>query len=270
MNRKGLKAAARQCIAEAKGPVIKVSLLYVIITALIMGIDIATTLLSDGTSASTHISDSLSLTVSTYVTVYGLSLVLQAVLVFLQAGYAVFTLRLSRNEEFDCGVLLSGVRDWLRVICFYILRAVYTGLWSLVYAIPMGLVMSPLAIPVAEGTLSEEVFMGIVVLVAIIPSVLVALRYWGGFYVLMDHPEMTSSEALAYTKVLCKHHRWELFKLEVSLLPTMLLCVITVGILLIWKLPYIEATHVHAYHQLNIFYEQRLNAYRSRFQTPEY
>lgn len=269
MNRRGLKAAAKQCVADAKGPLIKVSLIYVILSLVIVGIDVATTLLSEKTGTSTHISDSLSLAVSTYVTVYGLSLVLQAVAVLLQAGYTVFALRLSRNEEFDIKVLFSGCRDWLRVICFYILRTVYTALWSLVYAIPMGIVITPLAFPLAEGTLSQEVFMGIVLLLAIIPSVLVALRYWGGFYVLMDHPEMTSSMALAYTKALCKHHRWELFKLEMSLLPTMLLCVITLGILSIWKLPYIEATHAHAYHYLSMCYEQRVRFYQPP-QAPDY
>lgn len=269
MNRRGLKAAAKQCVADAKGPVIKVSLVYVILSLVIVGIDIATTLLSEKTGTSSHISDSLSLAVGTYVTVYGLSLVLQAAMVLLQAGYTIFALRLSRNEEFDCKVLFEGARQWLRAICFYILRGVYMALWSLVYAIPIGIVLSPLGIPVAEGTLSQEVFMVIVVLVAIIPSVLVALRYWGGFYVLMDHPEMTSSMALTYTKVLCKHHRWELFKLEVSLLPTMLLCVITLGILMIWKLPYIEATHAHAYHYLSMCYEQRARFYQPP-QAPEY
>lgn len=269
MNRKGLKMAAAQCTADAKGPVKKVSLLYVIVMVVILCVDIATTFLSNSTSATSHISDSLSLTVSTYVTVYGLSLVLQALMVLLEAGYTVFALALSRNEEFDWKVLLSGTRDWLRVICFYILRSIYMALWSFAFAIPMGLVISPLMLAGMDGMLPQALPAAILVLLSIALSVFISLRYWGGFFVLMDHPEMTSTQALNHTRDLCKHHRWELFKLELSFVPTLLLCTITVGILLIWKLPYIMATYAHAYHYLTMAYNQRSSFYQQQFHTPE-
>lgn len=269
MNRKGLKMAAKRCIAEAKGPVKKVSLLFILSLVVIMGVDIATSFLMNDNSSGSYISDSVSSAVGTYVIVYGFSLVLQALMILAEAGYTVFALRLSRNEEFDCRVLLSGSRDWLRVICYYILRTVYMALWSFAFAIPMGIVLAPLAIPMSEGTVPQELFIVVVVLMSIVISVFISLRYWGGFFALMDHPEMNSSQALNYTKNLCKYHRWELFKLEMSFVPTILLCTITAGVLLVWKLPYIMATYAHAYHYLTISYEQRHNYFQQQYQPYE-
>lgn len=269
MNRTGLKLAAKQCIAEAKGPVKKVSLIYLISLVVIMGIDIASTLLSEGGNGGSHISDSLSSAVGIYVVVYGFSLILQCIMWLVEAGYTVFSLKLSRNEDFDCKVLLSGAQDWLRVICFYVIRAIYLSLWSFVYAIPLGLLVSPLALAFANGDISQTVFIGIVALLSIILSLIISLRYWGGFFVLMDHPEMRASEALGYTKELCRHQRWDLFKLELSFLPTILLCVITVGVMLIWKLPYIMATYAHAYHHMVICYKQRINYHDQQFYSHE-
>lgn len=269
MNRKGLKLAAKQCITEAKGPVKKVSLLYIAVMVIIMGVDIATTFLMDSKGSGSHISDSISSAVGTYVTVYGLSLVLQALMILLEAGFTVYALRLSRNEEFHCKILLEGTQEWLRVICFYILRTIYMALWSFAFAIPMALVVSPLVIAGMDGAIPQELSIAILVLLSMALSVFISLRYWGGFFVLMDHPEMTSTEALNHTKELCRHHRWELFKLELSFIPTILLCTITVGIMLIWKLPYIMATYAHTYHQLTIRYDQRTAYYQRQFHTPE-
>lgn len=265
MNRKGLKMAAKQCVSDAKGPVKKVSLIFVLALVVILGADIATTFLSNGNSSTSHISDSLSMTVSTYVTVYGISLILQVLLILLEAGYTVFALRLSRNEEFDCKVLLEGSHSWLRVICFYLLRTIYTALWSFALAIPMSLVVSPLLLAGIDGAFPQELAIAVLGLLSVALSVFVSLRYWGGFFVLMDHPEMSATEALNHTKLLCHHHRWELFKLELSFLPTYVLCAITLGILMIWKLPYIMATYAHTYHHLTISYEQRRSYYQQQY-----
>lgn len=257
MNRKGLKRAAKQCIAEAKGPVKKVSLLYILSIVVILALDLAISEFSGSGSSSRHISDGISSTVSTYVTVYGFSLALQALMILLEAGFTCFALKLSRNEEFSAGVLLDGFRDWFRVICFYLLQTLYMALWTFVLVIPVALVVSPLALGVMEGTVDQIVLYLVAGILSVLISLFLSLRYWGGFFVLMDHPEMTAGQALTHTKDLCKHHRLQLFGLELSFLPLILLSVLTLGILLIWKLPYIMATYAHTYHQLTIRYYQR-------------
>lgn len=254
MNRKRLKEAARQCIAEAQGPVKKTALCWLLSVAAIILLNFASSELSVS-SGSGYISDTISSTVTTYVTTYGIALILQLLLTLLEAGLVIFGLRLSRNEEFSCGVLLEGFHDFLRVICYYILKNIYISLWSIPLGILMGLALSPVIVS-SGGTIPSWAY-ALVSICSVLAVFLISYRYRGGFFALMDDPSLSASGALKHATAINKPYRGRLFLLDLSFIPTLLLCVLTCGVLLVWKLPYITATYAHAYHQMNLGYQQR-------------
>ena len=68
--------------------------------------------------------------------------------------------------------------------------------------------------------------------------------------VLLDGPEKSVRQIISEAKAINQTHRWQLFVLDLSFLPWLLLCSLTCGVLLIWKLPYLAATYAHAYRHM--------------------
>ena len=83
----------------------------------------------------------------------------------------------------------------------------------------------------------------LILTLTVIILLVVSLRYWGAHCLFMlDHPEADAPGSACRTAAaMTKNHRMELFLLSLSLLPWMLLCALTAGILLIWKMPYFAA-----------------------------
>jgi len=256
MNRKSLKQAARQCIRDARGGVKRVTIVYLLVVLLLAAVEVGITFLGESAPQSgKYLSDSISSTVGISVAAYGISLCIQFVLILLEAGYTLFALRLSRNEEFTTGVLLEGLGGFFRIIGFYILRNLYTALWMMVAVLPASVILGIIA-----GGMGSMLPMPVISTVAVAVSAAGGLwayyRYWGSFFVLMDAPELGISETLRHTININRGYRVKLFLLDMSFIPTILLCTITCGILLVWKLPYIQATYAHAYHQMHLTYQQ--------------
>ena len=88
-------------------------------------------------------------------------------------------------------------------------------------------------------------------------SISATYRYRMAQYVLLDNPQLSIRQVLARTKAINKVHRWELFLLDLSFVPWYLLCLLTLGILFIWKLPYLSATYAHAYNYMVEDFTQR-------------
>ncbi len=82
----------------------------------------------------------------------------------------------------------------------------------------------------------------------IIPGILMAYSYSMVNYVLADNPDMTAREALRESKRIMKGNRWRLFCLCMSFIGWMLLGLLTLGIALIWVVPYQQAA-IAAFYQ---------------------
>lgn len=63
------------------------------------------------------------------------------------------------------------------------------------------------------------------------------------YYLLLDFPEDTPENIIKSSIRIMKGHKWRLFLLDLSFLPLYLLCMLTLGIGLLWLNPYMQMTY---------------------------
>lgn len=81
----------------------------------------------------------------------------------------------------------------------------------------------------------------------IIPGIYMALKYSMVDYAFADNPKIKYSEAMEKSAVLTKGRKGELFILGLSFIGWMFLVILTLGLLIIYVAPYIEASFVQFY-----------------------
>ena len=70
------------------------------------------------------------------------------------------------------------------------------------------------------------------------------------YYILAENPDMTAREALNESKAIMHGHKMDLFVLELSFIPWLLLVAVTLGIAAIWVEPYMQLTLTNFYHNI--------------------
>ena len=80
-----------------------------------------------------------------------------------------------------------------------------------------------------------------------IPGIIKGYSYSMAIYILAENPTMTAREALNESKRITQGAKVNLFVLDLSFIGWAILCGITFGILLIYVIPYMNATYVNAY-----------------------
>lgn len=255
MNRRGLKNASRQCLRDTQSHPKRITLLYFLAALVIGGGEVGLETLIQQNAGNAHsLSQSISAAGRSYILVFVISLVCQLVLHLLGMGYTSLSLRLSRREDFSARVLLDGFSIWGKVLLLYVVTSLLMSLWATAFSIPVSYALVALNM---AGMLSDRGmlylllgYMGAVMLV-------VSYRYRMSDYVLLDDPGLSVRQVLLRTKAINGTHRWELFLLDVSFIPWILLCLLTLGILAVWKLPYITATYAHCYNYMVEDFNQR-------------
>ena len=69
-------------------------------------------------------------------------------------------------------------------------------------------------------------------------------------YILAEQPELTAQEALARSKELMYGNRWRLFCLQVSFVGWALASALTMGIGVLWLVPYMETATAAFYREI--------------------
>jgi uncharacterized membrane protein len=247
MNRKRLKEAAKASVRGATGSPKLVTPIFLLAVIALVGLDYGLSYLPDSISSSgRYLSDTVSSGAMSTVTTIAISLILQLVLVLLCAGYTAVALDFRSREPICLSTLLEGFHSAGRVILTYLMTVIFQCLWSYVFALPLAVVLTFLG----GANMTTEQLLTISIIYAAVALLIISYRYRMAFFVVLDHPELSAREALRMATAMTKGHRFELFKLDLSFLPWMLLCTLTCGILLIWKLPYIATTYAHAYDSL--------------------
>ena len=169
--------------------------------------------------------------------------------------------------------LLEGFQIPGRVIGLALFRALLIMAWSYAMLIPITfLAMIPIT-PLDRMTESDtwfEMYFVVSMIVVLAVTTAVSYRYWGATFILLDHPDYTIRECIRAATEMTRGHRMELFLLDLSLLPWNLLCILTAGILYIWKMPYIAAVYAGAYEELDQQYQrkkERARELRQQFPT---
>ena len=143
-------------------------------------------------------------------------------------GYYVVFLNFKRTgEKVRIKNLLDGFKDYGRVFLTDLLQTIYIVLWTLLL---------------------------------IVPGIIKSISYSQTFYVLKDNPELKNNAAIERSMAMMEGHKMEYFWLMLSFIGWLLLGVLTLGIGLLWVIPYMATTTAHFYEYVKEDYERRIGA----------
>ncbi len=132
-------------------------------------------------------------------------------------GYAVFFLRLIRQENIDYGRLFDGFSDYFRIFVAELLKGIYVLLWSLLL---------------------------------IVPGIIKTYSYAMTEFILKDNPEISGEKAICESMRMMQGHKMQLFLLDLSMIGWLILSLLTLGIGLLFLYPYYYSAHAHFYEDL--------------------
>ena len=135
-----------------------------------------------------------------------------------QLGYAGYLLRQNRRQDPRFSDLFSEFYRFGRGFAQKFLVGLYSVLWTLLF---------------------------------VIPGIIKSFSYAMTPFILADHPEMTANEAITASRKLMDGHKWELFVLSLTFIGWQLLCALTLGIGLLWLVPYQNAALAAFYREIS-------------------
>ena len=118
-------------------------------------------------------------------------------------GYAIFALRLFRNNEPGVGQIFYGFERFGRSLALYLLITIFVTLWSLI-VIP-GIVLAVFV----------HFFIPFILLL-MIPAMIASIRYSQAYFILTDHPEMGAMACIENSKMLMAGNKMKYFLLNLS------------------------------------------------------
>ncbi len=276
MNRREIKITAKEAAKQAGKAAKLVTLVFLLIQLGLNGLQLLTNFLTSRTSGGGSISDALAADTRNKAIVYIIMVIVGIVGVLLNIGYTRIALQVHRREPVPMESLLEGFQIPGRAIGLRLLRALLMLMWTYAILIPAIILLSIPITPLDRMTESDTwfvMYLVVLLIVAVAVSTAVSYRYWGATFILLDHPDYTVRECIRAATEMTRGHRMELFLLDLSLLPWNLLCILTAGILYIWKMPYIAAVYAGAYEKLDRQYQQkkeRARELRQQFPTRQY
>ena len=140
-----------------------------------------------------------------------ISIVISLVSAVLGTGYILYTMNVRKGLETPYATLFDGFLFAGKVILLQIVMGIFVFLWSLLF---------------------------------IIPGIIAGYRYRFALYNLCENPGIGVMEALNMSKAQTRGHKWELFVLDLSFIGWSILCSLTLGILSIWIMPYMQQTDI--------------------------
>jgi len=135
----------------------------------------------------------------------------------LSLGLAIVFLHMARENGPEVGQLFAGFASFWNALGVYLLTFIFVVLWSLLL---------------------------------IIPGIIASISYSQVYYLLADHPNLEPIDAIRSSKVLMQGHKWQYFCLGFRLLGWVLLSLLTLGIGLLWVMPYMQTAYAEFYLEL--------------------
>lgn len=136
-------------------------------------------------------------------------------------GFYNTFLKLSRDEEVDINDLTSKRTNYLKGFLLLFLKRFFVRIWSLLL---------------------------------VIPGIVAMYEYSLAYYIFLDDPDISITEAINLSKDLMKGHKMDMFILDLSFILWYIASLFTFGLLLLYVIPYQEVTKA-------LFYNQIINEY---------
>lgn len=132
----------------------------------------------------------------------------------LQLGFIIFFLSLSRGNDARMEQIFEGFRHFGTAFGAYLLVAIFTILW---------------------------------LLLLIIPGIIAAISYSMTFYIIADDRTITPMDAISKSKKMMSGYKWKYFCLCCRFIGWAILCIFTLGIGVLWLVPYIQVSSAKFY-----------------------
>lgn len=141
----------------------------------------------------------------------------------LALGVTLCMIKLFKDGPVILEDVLEGFRNFVPALLVYLLIALFTLLWGLLF---------------------------------IIPGIVAGYSYSMAYYILLESPDMPPTEVLRRSKAMMKGHRMDLFILHLTFVGWALLTILTLGIGSLWLTPYVTAATTAFYLDLKTTQEQ--------------
>ena len=105
------------------------------------------------------------------------------------------------------------------------------------------------------GMFLMEVFIFLWSLLLLIPGIVKMFSYAMTPFILEENPELSANDAIDRSRAMMKGHKFDLFWLLLSFLGWFLLSMLTLGIGLLWLMPYVQTSIAAFYEDVKADYE---------------
>jgi uncharacterized membrane protein len=159
------------------------------------------------------------------------------------------------SEEVTLGDFFKSFSIWKKAIGSALYQFLFIFLWELAIILPVGIIGGITAAFVVGEYEQVSIILFIILFVAYIFAIVFIYRkvyqYSQMFYLVADKPETAKiKESLKTSIKMTKGYKRKLFLLDLSFIGWAILCVLTLGILTLWILPYYYMTKINAYNFL--------------------
>lgn len=100
------------------------------------------------------------------------------------------------------------------------------------------------------ASIVQGIFVFLWSLLLLIPGIIKSLAYSQVFFLLRDHPQLSTLEAITESRKRMNGLKWKYFLMILSFIGWGILCLFTVGIGFIWLVPYVGTTMAAFYNDL--------------------
>lgn len=135
----------------------------------------------------------------------------------LMLGTTIISLKVMRGNYVAVGDMFLGFKNFGNAFLLALLNEIFVFLWSLLL---------------------------------IVPGIIKAYAYRMSFYILADNPDMDANTARIRSIEMMKGNKWRLFCLDLSFIGWLILCMLTLGILSFWVMPYMQCSTAAFYQDL--------------------
>ena len=234
MERKQLRASARQAMGQARPGVVWITLAVVVLSLVVEGLSLYIsgeieawqTMLTSALNGQLQIVEAQSRGVIGWL----LALVLDLMGMILSVGYSLYCLRLARKQSPSLGDVFDAFGVFGRAVVLSLLRSCVVTAGMFVYALPATLLMY----------LFGDVGALISLPLALFPFFLRFYVYRLADFILLDHPELTCMQCLALSRLAMRGRKGELFRLDLSFLGWIIASICLPVYL--WVRPYMATT----------------------------
>ncbi len=132
-------------------------------------------------------------------------------------GMAGIAFKALDNIEFDVKNLFDGFERFSDALVLYLVNNLFIFLWSLLF---------------------------------VVPGIIKYYEYSMSYYILLENPEMKHQEARRASMKIMDGNKGRLFCLHLSFVGWFILSAFTLGILLLWVVPYMETAQAAFYREI--------------------